>query len=114
MSMYSQLLSAALDQTHPPSDDSTTGEALANLLERRSYLGARLASHPGSKWAPGAVADQLAYDIALIEIARQLGIEVDLNGFDQPENERARLERALLGRGVPLDDLDGSMSESQR
>src|SRR5579864_2376776 len=99
MSMYTQLLRAALDQAHPPGGHSTKGEALANVLERRNDLGAYLSSHPGSNWASGAVADQLAYDIALIDIASQLGIDVDLNGFDQPENERARLERALLDRG---------------
>ena len=106
MSMYTQLLGAALDKIHRPDDELTTGAMLAELLRCRSQLVASASSHIGSGWAPSAVADELAYDIALIELARHLGIECDGRGFDQPRYERTRLERAVVSRGIRLDELD--------
>ena len=53
-----------------------------------------------------AVADQLAYDIALIEFAQGVGIDFDLEAFDQPQVERGRLEQALVSRGVSLRSFD--------
>ena len=47
----------------------------------------------------------LAYDMALIGLARRLEIEFDLNSFDQRQLERNRLERALEARGLGLDRL---------
>jgi hypothetical protein len=52
------------------------------------------------------VADQLAYDIALIELAQGVGVDCDLFGFDQPPRERNRIEQALAARGLRLNDLD--------
>ena len=59
----------------------------------------------GPDWAEVALADQLAYDIALIGLARCLDIEFDLDSFDQRQLERNRLERALETRGLGLDRL---------
>jgi hypothetical protein len=50
------------------------------------------------------VADQLAYDVALVRLARSLGTEWDLCRFNQPLRERRTLERALGVRGIPLDN----------
>jgi len=105
MSIYSQLLSAALDQAEGSDDEPTTGEALAKLLAYRSRLEPDVRTRKGSDWAAGALADQLAYDIALIGLARCLEIEFDLNNFDQRQLERNRLERALEARGLGLDRL---------
>ncbi|MGD0379101.1 MAG: hypothetical protein ABSC30_03870 [Acidimicrobiales bacterium] len=113
MSVYSQLLDTALDQTHSV-PGSTTGDVLAQLLERRNRLGAKLSSYTGSDWAPDAIADQLAYDVALIEFSRRLGIDVDLTKFGQPQHERARLEQALVSRGIHLDVLEESAEFSDR
>lgn len=113
MSVYSQLLGNALDQTHA-GQGSTTGDVLAQLLERRNRLGTDLSLYPGSDWAPDAIADQLAYDVALIELSRCLGIEVDLTKFGQPQHERARLEHALVSRGIRLDVLAESTEFSDQ
>ncbi len=78
------------------------GERLADLLRCRSQL----TTNASSNGVAVAVADQLAYDVALIEFAQGLGIEVDARGFDQPRLERHRLEQALASRGIPLRDLD--------
>ena len=107
MSVYSQLLGSALDQTGTD-QGSTTGDALALLLERRNRLGTNLSSYAVSDWAPDAIADQLAYDVALIEFSQLLGIDVDLTKFGQPQRERTRLEQALVSRGIHLDGLDKS------
>jgi hypothetical protein len=111
MSVYSQLLGSALNQT-PAGQESTNGDVLAELLERRSRLGANLSLYSETDWAPDAIADQLAYDVALIGLSRRLGIEVDLTKFGQPKHERARLEQALVSRGIRLDGLNESITSS--
>ncbi len=111
MSIYSQLLSAALEQVDGSDGEPTTGEGLAKLLTYRSRLESDVRMREGSDWTAAALADQLAYDIALIGLARSLEIEFDLDRFDQRQIERNRLERALeargLGRGrlIELDEL---------
>jgi hypothetical protein len=109
MSMYTELLGAALDNLHPFEVDTPTSDLVAELWRRRRQFGAIDARHRGTGWAPVGVADQLRYDIALIGLARHLGVRCDPGDFDQPEPERFRLERDLIGRGIPL---DGSWTES--
>ena len=104
MSMYTQLLRTAIDERQRSDDRPTTGHALAEVLRCRG----RLSGGGGSSsagWALARVADQLAYDIALIGLAQELHIECHVDGFDQPEPERARVEDALAARGIQLDDL---------
>ncbi len=113
MSIYAQLLDDALGQAQVDKT-STTGDALAQLLEIRRRLGATVAGYAGGDWAPAAIADQLAYDIALIELSRRLGIEVNLRGFGQPQHERTRLEQALVARGMRLDEFDAAMPSSEQ
>ena len=98
MSIYAHLLEDALGQTGP-GKSSTTGDVLARLLEIRRRLGTSPSSYTGADWAPDAIADELAYDVALIELCRRLGIEVDVTRFGQPKHERTRLEQALEARG---------------
>jgi hypothetical protein len=98
--MYAQLLAAAL--TEAPSDDTaTTAEAMAELNRCRNRLG-DYASREAANWASGAVADELSYDIALIEIARQFGVRCDVSDFDNPGRGRARVEQDLESRGIVL------------
>jgi hypothetical protein len=105
MSVYAQLLGNALDQAHSDARTTTGGDALAQLLECRTRLRTNRSSYAGPDWAPDAIADQLAYDVALVELSRRLGIEVDLTRFGQPRQERGRLEQALISRGVHLGDF---------
>jgi hypothetical protein len=46
------------------------------------------------------LAREVAYDVALLELAEVMGIETDLSRFEQPRLERARLERELRERGI--------------
>ena len=107
MSMYAELLASTLGNPRwSDGEEVTTGAVLAKLLRYRSRL---LGPTPSSGLdpAPAAVADQLAYDATLVELARRLGIDCDVRGFAQPQHERARIERALASRGVRLDELGG-------
>jgi hypothetical protein len=105
MSIYTQLLTAAIEQADAFDDKATTGEALARMLECRARLGINVAGGSESGWAATAIADQLAYDVALINLARCSGIEASPSGFDPPQKERAQLERTLENRGTHLDRL---------
>jgi len=106
MSMYAELLVAALGDHRWSDGEPPTGALLAKLLRYRSRLILPISSPTGPHPAPAAVADQLAYDATLIDLARRLGIDCDVHGFAQPLYARARIERALASRGLRLDELE--------
>jgi len=106
MSMYTELLESALRQPASSKGTTTTGEVLAEVLRCRNRLGSAGEALTGSSWVPGALADELAYDMALIELAGRLGIECDSKEFDKPRFGRSRIEKELASRGVLLDELD--------
>ncbi len=114
MSIYARLLSDALSQRHSDGESSTTADTLAQLVKARDRLNINRSSYTESDWAPAAVADQLAYDVALIELARQLGIEVSLVRYSRPQPERTRLERAVVSRGIPLGEIEEPTGERER
>jgi len=105
MSMYVQLLATALDAPRRSDDEWSSGAALAELLQHRSRLERATSGPSGSGWAPSAVADQLTYDVALIELARHHGIECDVQAFDPPHVGRAGLEDALATIGIRMGEL---------
>jgi hypothetical protein len=100
MSMYTQLLGAALERHSLSPSEATSGQALADLLHSRKRL--KEATRHGSNWASAAVADELAYDIALIELARLVGVECEIGEFDKPAEGRTHLEERLESRGIFL------------
>jgi hypothetical protein len=101
MNMYSQLLGSALD--HRAGDPLSPGEALSHLVLCRSRFAKAASLRTGSGWASVAIADQLAYDVALIALAKGIGIPWDIRNFDRPEEERTRLEGALRSQGLDVD-----------
>jgi len=114
MSMYSQLLVAALDIDTPAEVEPTASAALARLLRSRRRLAETQAPHGGAVGAYAVVVDTLAHDVALIALVRLLGVECDVSEFDRPEVARAGLERELSARGISLDELDGRLDEDDR
>ena len=52
------------------------------------------------------LAREIAYDVALLELSEVMGIETDLRRFEQPQQERARLEEAVRDRWVRGHDRD--------
>ncbi len=101
--MYTQLLGAALGEV-AVNRGLTTDEALANV--RRLRMVRPRPSAGGEGGVAVAVAEELTYDVALIDLAGRFGIECDLRAFDEPERGRAHLESAIEGRGVDLSAPD--------
>jgi len=101
--MYARLLEAVLTEEDDPSPSVHTRSSgpLAELVRLRHAMDKHAGRNdPG--WALQAVADQLAYDAALVRLARKRGVPVELGCFDVPERGRAQLEQALADRGVNL------------
>ena len=103
MSMYADILERAFERRPGTGAPPSVNEATWELLRCRRRLAS---THPGNRltgWAASAVANQVAYDVALIELARCLGIACDPATFDRPALRRNELDRQLAERGVRLD-----------
>ena len=99
--MYSQLLAAVLDYEADPEVRPRSQGPLADVLRLRHAM-ERHATRTDPGWALQAVADQLAYDAALIRLARRRGIPTDPARFENPGQGRAEVEDALVAIGVDL------------
>ncbi len=116
--MYSQLVSHALAERDP-----YDGDGDAELFETVVRLRAALPVQPtgsangsnahdgvygggdpryGSGGVTSRVADEVAYDVALVTLCRRLGVEHDPECFDRPDVERRALERELACRGFDV------------
>ena len=98
MSMYVDYLMSALKVDRP------SGHALIDdaLVCRDEML--TVGSHHGDS-AYSALAAQVAYDRALINLCRSRGIAVAPTSFKFPSVERNRLEQELANAGIHLADL---------
>ena len=103
--MYTHILEAALNDRSRSDTTTTMGARLSFLLECRQRLGF-MVSDSDSDWGSAALANQVAYDIALIDVARSVGLACDPSSFAQPQRRRLELERQLIERGVRLDEID--------
>jgi len=102
--MYTQILETAIGERQ-----SQTASSEAQVLSELSRCRVRMNSNlfnRGADWASTALANQIAFDVALIEFARTLGIACNPEAFEQPEARRAELGRELASRGFCLDELD--------
>jgi len=99
--MYSQLLEAVLTYEADPANRRRSSGPLADLV-RQHHTMHRHAVRTDPGWALQAVADQLAYDAALVRLARARGIAIGANAFDIPDQGRAQLEEAIIALGVSL------------
>jgi hypothetical protein len=105
--MYSHLLESALAEVPTSQHHASPADALAELVLCRSRLRSGAAIEDPAESVHAAVAVQLSYDVALVELARRLDIDCDLSAFDQPLKQRSRLEQALLSRGIDVETFDG-------
>ena len=105
MSMYTQLLEAAFRERPSVDVDPSPDGALEQALRRKRDLRERLPAVEGDDMVPAHLALQIGYDVALLELAGQVGIETEPSRFEQPQCERERLEGALRERGI---DLEGA------
>jgi hypothetical protein len=112
MSMYTQLLSAALRQRSVGGSDEE-GTAVAEVRRCRIELEhGRPAVDEDTVSA--ALALQIGYDVALLRLAGVIGIDSDPTRFDRPQHERGRLEGALAARGIAFDEPSGQAAAADR
>jgi hypothetical protein len=102
MSMYTDILHKAFERRTKAIGPPVVSDAVKEVLDRRSQLAVSRSTKRPAGWAATAVANQVAYDVALIELARSVGIACDPATFDQPELRRNELDRELAARGVHL------------
>jgi hypothetical protein len=112
MSMYTQILDVALHERPQREAEMGTGEALSALLDCRQHLDLVASSEPGTDWSSAALANQISYDIALIDLARCFGLDCDPSSFDQPQRRRTEIEHTLIARGVRLEGFDHHRADS--
>jgi hypothetical protein len=106
MSMYTQLLDAALSQL-PIDGSGKAREAVSEMQRcRRRLEQGTPDADPDAVSA--ALALQISYDVALLRVAGLVGIESDPSRFAQPLHERTRLERALAERGIGFSEIGAS------
>ncbi len=110
MSMYTQLLDAALGQRLAPEPDAPKHRAVAKVRRCREQLDEGIPSGMDPDTVPIVLALQIGYDVALLQLAAVLGVETDPSRFEQPQSERARLEEAFSELGVSLEPV----SEEQK
>ena len=100
MSIYSQLLEAAIGSPARLDGSQDEDQLVADLTRCRARLPEGPAPTVPAGGVPDAVADQLAYDLALTALCRHAGVAFDAGEFDRPAAARARLEEALGERGL--------------
>jgi hypothetical protein len=110
MSMYTQLLGAALGDRLPFVAEPTRTAAVDEVRRCRHDLGARMPEDMTSDSVPVVLALQVGYDAALIELAAMMGIDSGPGRFEPPQRERERLETALGDLGIDLELQAGNVS----
>lgn len=103
MSMYTQLLEAAFGQRPAPAAEATERSALEEVLRCRRELEEGDPPDTDPHTVPVALALQIGYDVALLDLAGAAGIDTDPSRFEQPQQERERIERELQELGYSLE-----------
>jgi hypothetical protein len=103
VSLYVELLNAALSEREQCERVPCADEALAELVRCRRQVVRREGPQADRGSATTALAEQVAYDIALARFARCVGVDCDPHRFGWPHDERKRTESVLVSRGIPLD-----------
>jgi hypothetical protein len=102
VSMYADILDSAFGRRPKMASPPTMAEAVKELRDCRNRLAETRTVRRPTDWAASALANQVAYDVALIELAHTVGIGCDPDSFDQPELRRSELSRELAARGVQV------------
>ena len=100
-SMYSELLARMLAESEQAQPEPSPRQALAEYLRCRRGSAPTGWRAPGPHRADSALADEVAYDAALIRYAQSLAFQCDVQRFGWPGDERRRTERLVASRGAP-------------
>jgi hypothetical protein len=100
MSMYAELLHAAVGQRALVELLPTRHSALNALRRSRGQLDEGTPPPTDPDAVPVVLAREIAYDVALLDLADVMGIDTDVHRFERPRQERARLEAALMDSGI--------------
>ena len=111
MSMYTHLLGVARGQRRSDVNDTAARDALVEARRCREELKAGLPPGLDPDAVPVVLALEIGYDVALMDLATAHGVQTDPSQFEQPERERARLEKELAAMGVRLDDAEDHDAE---
>jgi hypothetical protein len=114
MSMYTQLLDAALGQRPPVEGDLTEDRAVEEVRSSREELEKGVPADLDPDTVPAVLALQIGYDVALLQLARLVGVDSDPVRFEQPRLERERLERAFTALGIDIEPAGAEDSLSDR
>jgi hypothetical protein len=104
MSMYTQLLDAAFTERARPGGRVTRRVAVAEVIRCRDELDEGVPPDIDPDAVPVVLALEIGYDVALMELARVVGVDTDPSRFDQPQRERRRLEHAFNDLGIDLEE----------
>ena len=108
MSIYTQLLDAALEQRSPRERETNADHAVREVRRCRKELESGVPENLDT--VPAVLALQIGYDVALLELAEVVGIESGASWFEQPERERDRLREALNEMGI---NLEGTIESAE-
>ncbi len=114
MSMYTHLLHAAVGERAPVMVLPSRRSALHAVRRCRGDLAEDMPLGTDPDAVSVVLAREIAYDLALLQLAAVMGVETDLERFEQPRLERARLERELRELGVPLSASDDAPEPAPR
>ena len=92
-SLYVDLLNAAITARNESDREPDLEEESAELQRCRRQMVSDIPPIRDRGWSTGAIAVQVAYDVALVRYARCLEIDCDPDRFGWPADERQRLER---------------------
>jgi hypothetical protein len=102
MSIYTELLSAALGEADPEEYlHISVDELLANWSRcRRALENDVLVKATSAQRADARIGELLACDVLLVQLCRRLGIEEHLTDPNAGPQERERVERSISSAGV--------------
>ena len=114
MSMYTQLLDAAYRQHRSTIEGAGEPQALDEVHRCWREMQEGIPPDGDADTVPVLLAREIAYDVALLELARVVGVDTDPSRFEQPQQERERLERAFGALGMRLEAVaDGGRPVSE-
>jgi hypothetical protein len=101
-SMYSELIDAALADPETTAATDSASSAAAEAVRCRRRLDQAGWQEADQQGVDAVLADEVAYDVALVRYARAVGFECDTRAFGWPHTGRRQIEELLASRGIAL------------